>query len=168
MARAVLIIGGNIGEMKPRLRQAQKMINDEAGIVMRCSHTYDTEAWGFKSESRFTNQVLVVDTDLTPEQLLVVVQSIEGRMGRDREQEKRLKERSGERYSSRVIDIDILLYDDRVIETSDLVVPHPLLHERTFVLRPLCELMRDKVHPVLGKTMGQLYAELTSREEEEV
>lgn len=166
MARAVLIIGGNIGEMKPRLRQAQKMINDEAGIVMRCSHTYDTEAWGFRAESRFTNQVLVVDTDLTPEQLLAVVQSIEARMGRDREREKELKERSGERYCSRVIDIDILFYDDRVINTPDLVVPHPLLHERAFVLRPLCELMRDRIHPVLGKSMGQLYAELTSREEE--
>lgn len=166
MARAVLIVGGNIGEMKPRLRQAQKMINDEAGIVMRCSHTYDTEAWGFKSESRFTNQVLVVDTDLTPEQLLVVVQSIEARMGRDREREKALKEKSGERYCSRVIDIDILLYDDRIIETPDLVVPHPLMHERAFVLRPLCELMRDRVHPILGKSMGQLYTELTSREED--
>lgn len=166
MARAVLIIGGNIGDMKPRLRQAQKMINDEAGIIMRCSHTYDTEAWGFRAEEKFTNQVLIVDTDLDPGQLLAVVQSIEARMGRDREEERRLKEASGEKYCSRIIDIDILFYEDRIIDTPDLVIPHPLLQQRLFVLRPLCELMRERIHPILGRSMGELYDELLARQEE--
>ena len=83
-----------------------------------------------------------------------------GELGRDREAEQSLKQRTGARYTSRPIDIDILFYDDRVIRTERLTVPHPLIQEREFVLVPLCEWMRDYRHPVLGKTVGELLEEL--------
>ncbi len=141
MARAIIITGGNIGDVKPRLRQAQQLINAGIGIVLRCSHVYESEAWGFAAESDFKNQAMVVDTDLSPEELLVAVQEIEERLGRDRGAEAAEKARTGEPYSSRMIDIDILFYDDRVMDTPRLKLPHPLMQERDFVLAPLVEVL---------------------------
>lgn len=160
MARAIILTGGNVGDVKTRLQNAQRLINQHAGPVMRCSHRYKSRAWGFDAEEEFSNQVLEVDTDLMPEQLLDALQAIERELGRDREAEQSLKQRTGARYTSRPIDIDILFYDDRVIRTERLTVPHPLIQEREFVLVPLCEWMRDYRHPVLGKTVGELLEEL--------
>ncbi len=105
---------------------------------------------------------------MSPDELLDEVQAIEKELGRDREEERRLKEQSGAPYSSRMIDIDILFYDDLIIESPRLTIPHPLLQERDFVLAPLCELMKNKRHPVLGKTVEELRAELLSKRESEV
>ena len=160
MARAVLIMGGNIGDMKPRLRHAQQLINDEIGIVMHCSHVYASKAWGFTSGDDFKNQALEVDTDLTPYELLEAIHSIENRLGRDRTTEAAYKVSTGERYSSRVIDIDIVFYDDMILEDDDLTIPHPLMQERDFVLAPLSEIVPHKVHPVLGKTVKRMRKEL--------
>lgn len=146
--------------MKPRLRQAQQLINDEIGIVLRCSHVYESKAWGFTAAEDFKNQAMVVDTDLSPGELLAAIQDIERKLGRDRESEAQEKKRSGEPYSSRIIDIDILFYDDLRVDTADLTIPHPLMHERDFVLAPLSEIAPKKVHPVLGKTIEQLRGEL--------
>ena len=155
-----LITGGNQGEVKPRLHQAQIMINREIGPVMRCSHRYKTRAWGFDAEEPFTNQVLIADTDLSPRQVLKKVQGIEAALGRDRDAEETEKKRTGQPYSSRIIDIDILFYDDRVVDEPDLKIPHPLLAERDFVLEPLFEVAPQKMHPVLGKTVAQLWDEI--------
>ncbi len=159
MARAVLITGGNIAGVKERMHRAQELINNRAGVVMRCSHRYESKSWGFEA-APFSNQILVVDTDLSPEELLQTVQTIEVELGRDRAAEQAEKAATGAAYSSRPIDIDILFYDDCVIDTPDLKIPHPLLHVRDFVLAPLCEIMRDYRHPVLGKTIGELREEL--------
>ena len=159
MARVVLIAGGNIGDVKSRLQDAQKMINDRVGAVMRCSHRYKSEAWGF-SAPEFTNQVMVADTDLSPQQVLAEVQEIEAFLGRDREAERREMELSGQKYASRVIDIDVLLYDDAVVDTETLKIPHPKMAEREFVLTPLCEVMREHRHPQLGLTIGELREKL--------
>ena len=101
-----------MGDVKPRLRQAQQMINAGIGIVLRCSHVYESKAWGFTAADDFKNQAMEVDTDLAPEELLAALQEIEGRLGRDREAEAAEKARTGEPYSSRLIDIDIIFYDD--------------------------------------------------------
>ncbi len=160
MARVALITGGNQGEVKPRLHQAQIMINREIGPVMRCSHRYKTRAWGFNAEEPFTNQVLIADTDLSPRQVLEKVQEIEQSLGRDRSAEEADKKRTGQPYSSRMIDIDILFYDDEVIDEPDLRIPHPLLHERDFVLEPLNEVAPQKMHPVLNRTVAQLWDDI--------
>lgn len=85
MARAIILTGGNVGDVKTRLQNAQRLINQHAGPVMRCSHRYKSRAWGFDAEEEFSNQVLEVDTDLMPEQLLDALQAIERELGRDRE-----------------------------------------------------------------------------------
>lgn len=142
--------------MKPLLHRAQEMINAEIGPVMRCSHRYKSEAWGFEAEDTFSNQVLVCDTELTPRQVLERVQAIEAALGRDREAEAAEKARTGQNYSSRVIDVDILFYDNEIVSEPDLVIPHPLMHEREFVMEPLAEVAPDKLHPVFGKTVAEL------------
>lgn len=160
MARVVLITGGNRGDVKPRLREAQQLINRRIGAVMRCSHSYESAAWGFDSPERFLNQVLEVDTDLQPEEVLTEVHRIEQMLGRDRDAESAEKRQNGMRYASRPIDIDILFYDDLVVTRPDLVIPHPGIPGREFVLVPLCEVMRERRHPLIGRTMGELLADL--------
>lgn len=164
MAKAIIITGGNVGEMKPRLRQAQQLINKNIGIVLRCSHTYDSKAWGFEAENWFQNQAMVVDTDLSPEELLAAIQEIEIELGRDREVEEAEKKRTGQPYSSRIIDIDIIFYDDILVNTPQLVIPHPLMQDRDFVLTPLTEIAPNKIHPTLGKSVEQLRTELHERQ----
>ena len=142
--------------MKPLLHRAQEMINAEIGPVMRCSHRYKSAPWGFEAGSHFSNQVLICDTELSPQEVLGKVHQIEAALGRDRAAEATEKERTGQNYSSRVIDVDILFYDDEIIAEENLVIPHPLLHERDFVLEPLAEVVPDKLHPVLGQTIAEL------------
>lgn len=156
MARVVLLTGGNQGDVKARLRRAQQLVNSRIGAVLRCSHCYTSAPWGFASEEPFLNQVLVSSTDLTPDEVLSEIHRIERELGRNRAAEAIEKAATGQRYVSRPIDIDILFYDDAVISTPDLTIPHPGIAEREFVLAPLCEVMRDRRHPVLGCTIGEL------------
>jgi 2-amino-4-hydroxy-6-hydroxymethyldihydropteridine diphosphokinase len=166
MARVILITGGNQGDVKPRLHKAQILINQEIGPVMRCSHRYKTGAWGFEATEPFTNQVLIADTDLSPREVLEKVEQIEVTLGRDRSAEEAEKARTGQPYSSRVIDVDILFYDDKVIDEPDLKIPHPLLHKRDFVMEPLLEVASGKRHPVLGKTVAELWDEMDGHSSE--
>ncbi|MBR4064908.1 MAG: 2-amino-4-hydroxy-6-hydroxymethyldihydropteridine diphosphokinase [Tidjanibacter sp.] len=164
MARAIIITGGNLDNVKARLRQAQQMINERLGVILRCSHMYESEAWGFTASDNFLNQAIELDTDLTPEELLQGVQAIEKELGRDRTAEAAIKAANGEAYSSRKIDIDILFYDDVVISTPELTIPHPLMHERDFVLAPLSEIAPSKIHPIFDKTVRELRGELHARQ----
>ena len=163
MARVVLLAGGNIGDVKTRLQRAQQLINNRVGAVLRCSNRYESEPWGFAARTRFSNQALLVSTDLAPEEVLDAIQAIEAELGRDREAEQREKERSKEPYASRTIDIDMLFYDDLVLRTERLTLPHPLLAEREFALAPVIEIMRERRHPVTGRTLEELLAELKQR-----
>lgn len=163
MARVVLLAGGNLGDVKSRLQRAQKLVNERVGAVLRCSHRYESEPWGFAAAGRFSNQAMEISTDLAPEEVLDAVQAIEAELGRDRAAEQREKARSGSAYVSRPIDIDILFYDDLVLSTERLALPHPLLAEREFALVPLCEIMRSRRHPVSGRTMGELLDDLKRR-----
>lgn len=169
MARVVILAGGNTGDVKSRLQSAQQLINQRVGAVLRCSHRYESKPWGFGADDTpdFSNQAMEVSTDLQPEEVLDTLQAIERELGRDRDAERSERERSGQPYASRAIDLDILFYDDEVIDTPHLQVPHPRLGEREFALVPLCEMLRSKRHPVTGRTAAEMLEELRNRSDRE-
>jgi 2-amino-4-hydroxy-6-hydroxymethyldihydropteridine diphosphokinase len=142
MKRVFLGIGTNLGDREANLRATAESINESIGKVVLSSSVYETEPWGFSSDNQFLNMVAEVETSLNPSGLLGRILMVEAKMGRLRR---------GEEYTSRLIDLDILLYGDRILNTKSLVIPHPKLHERKFVLVPLCEIAADLVHPVLKK-----------------
>lgn len=124
-----------------------KMIQSQFGNLLRYSSVVESNSWGFEAETTFYNQVLLVETEFNPQQVLVKILDIEKTLGRVR---------SGTTYSSRIIDIDILFYGDEQINLGNLVIPHPLLHKRNFVLIPLASIAPELVHPVFGKTITEL------------
>ena len=154
MAKAIIITGGNVGDVKDTLRRAQQAINKELGIILRCSHSYESKAWGFTSSENFYNQAIILDTDFTPEELLDKVMEIEQQLGRNREEEAAIKAQTGERFAPRKIDIDILFYEDEVIDTP----PHK-------ITPPLNEIAPEKVHPILRKTIHTLFEEMEAKGE---
>ncbi len=160
MARVILLTGGNAGDVKRTLQAAQQLINARVGAVLRCSHRYESEAWGFAAAERFSNQALEVDTDLSPEEVLDAVQGIERELGRNRAAEAFEKASTGVRYVSRPIDIDIAYYDDRRLDTGRLSIPHPLLAERAFALVPLCEIAGDRYDVRTGRTVAEMLGAL--------
>ena len=162
MARVVLITGGNVGDAERRLGEAAQLIDAEVGRVVSHSRVYRTKAWGFEAED-FRNQVLVVESDLEPIEVLDAVNAIEQRLGRDRAEEQKIKSATGACYASRSIDIDILFYDDRVVESERLTLPHPRIAERMFVLEPLAEVAAGWQHPLSGKSVREMYDELRQR-----
>lgn len=129
-----LALGSNLGNKEENLERAIALINSRAGEVVRRSTFLVTEPWGFNSENNFLNACIAIDTHLPPRQLLSVTKQIEFDMGRT------AKSTEGE-YHDRVIDIDILLYGDVEIDEPDLKIPHPLMHERDFVMIPLEEIL---------------------------
>jgi 2-amino-4-hydroxy-6-hydroxymethyldihydropteridine diphosphokinase len=129
--------------MTPRLEMAREMTARNIGRIVESSTVHRSEAWGFEPEEGerlFFNQVLVVETALTPRQVLERAQQTEAALGRDRKAEATEKARTGQRYAARPIDIDILFYDNETIDEPDLQIPHPRIAEREFVLAPLREL----------------------------
>ena len=129
-------MGTNLGDKRKNIAEAIKNIGELVGDVVRQSALYETEPWGFRSDNRFVNAAVCVDTQLSPRRLLEVTQRIEREMGRT------LKSDGGE-YHDRIIDIDILLYGDLHIDEPYLKIPHPLMHERDFVMTPLNEIMEE-------------------------
>ena len=162
MAKVVLITGGNVGDAERRLGEAARLIDAEVGRVESHSKIYRTKAWGFEADD-FRNQVLVVESGLEPMPVLEVVNDIEQRLGRNRVEEQKIKSATGACYASRSIDIDILFYDDRVVESERLTLPHPRIAERMFVLEPLAEVAAGWQHPLSGKSVREMYDELRQR-----
>lgn len=152
MAIAYLGLGTNIGNKRRNLITATALLAERAGDVLALSGFYQTEPWGFRSENLFLNAAVTLETELTPADLLHVTQQIEREMGRT--------QKSAGSYRDRIIDLDILLYGDRVLETPELVLPHPLMHERKFVLEPLAEIAPFVVHPVLKECITVLNEKL--------
>jgi 2-amino-4-hydroxy-6-hydroxymethyldihydropteridine diphosphokinase len=140
-------IGTNLGSREDNLEQAVAQIEKYIGQVRKSSSVYETDPWGFHSDEAFLNMVIEVETELRPQELIAKVLKIESSLGRVRNEQQ---------YSPRVIDIDILLYNNLVIDELNLKIPHPRLHERKFVLIPLCEIAPEMIQPVLGKTFGEL------------
>jgi len=147
--RVYLGLGTNLGNREENVARAISLIDERVGQVLRQSTLIETEPWGFESENKFLNGVILVETGLTPRQILNTVKTIEWDMGR-RPPEKstiyslksksKVKKKSNSRYTDRPIDIDILLYDDLTIDEPDLKIPHPLMHQRDFVMIPLNEI----------------------------
>jgi 2-amino-4-hydroxy-6-hydroxymethyldihydropteridine diphosphokinase len=146
MNEAYLMIGGNIGERSSNLREARKKIEERCGAIIKASSIYETEAWGIKEQDKFLNQALIINTNLTPHELLSSVLKIEKSVGRRREV----------KYGPRIIDIDIIFFNEKVIQEPGLIIPHPQLENRRFVLVPLAEIAFNKKHPVSKRTIGQI------------
>lgn len=150
MAKLFLLLGGNLGNKKEIFRTARKRLEEELGAIIQTSSVFETEPWGFESEDMFWNQVVVIETSLAPEQVLVHTKAIELELGRVRK---------AARYSSRLIDIDLLFYDDLVLHEPNLELPHPRMIDRRFVLEPLAEVAAEFVHPVFKRNIISLLEE---------
>jgi 2-amino-4-hydroxy-6-hydroxymethyldihydropteridine diphosphokinase len=154
MPETFLSLGSNLGNRKQYIVRAEKLIEHEIGAIREKSSLYETEPWGFHHPANFYNKVLLVSTDLIIEQVWHRCLSIEKQLGRQREKNK---------YEARTIDIDILFYNDLILHTDTLQIPHPLLHLRKFVLEPLNEIMPDRIHPVIQKEIRQILHECIDR-----
>lgn len=134
MHNVYLGLGSNQGDREEYIRKAISLIGERVGEVLRQSSLIETEPWGFQSENKFLNGVILVSTALTPREVLQATQKIERTLGR--------RKKTSLHYQDRPIDIDILLYDDFHIDEPDLKIPHPLMHQRDFVMIPLQELTK--------------------------
>ena len=152
MSLVYLGLGTNLGDKEKNLNDAVMALTLETGNVMCLSSFYTSVPWGFDSENEFLNAVVLVETALTPFEVLAKTQEIEKTLGR--------LEKTTDAYSDRVIDIDILMYDLLVIDQPRLTIPHPLLAVRDFVLVPFAEIAPTLIHPVLGKSILELRREL--------
>lgn len=142
-----LCLGTNLGDKQSNLDLAIAHITDQCGEVKRESAVYKSPAWGYESKNEYFNQCLKIETHLTPNQLIDIMLLIEREMGRPD---------ASITYADRMIDIDVLFFDDMVINKDKLVVPHARIAERRFVLAPMTELAPGLIHPLLGKTVKVL------------
>lgn len=146
-----LLIGGNLGDKEGNLLQAKQQINALCGAIIKSSSIYETAAWGITEQPDFLNQVILIETLLQPIELLSTLLQIEKTAGRERK----------EKFGPRVIDIDILFYNNLVVSSPDLEIPHPRIAERRFVLTPLVEIASDFIHPLLKKSLFELLEKTT-------
>ena len=150
-----LSLGSNLGDKMLHLKNARNSIRIKAGEIIRSSSIYETEAWGNEELNSFYNQVICIKTALSAEELLLVLKQIEREAGR--------QDSISGNYENRVIDIDILFYEDKIIYSENLKVPHIHLHKRNFVLVGANEIVPEKIHPELNKSVKQLYIESADR-----
>ncbi len=159
MISVVLLLGGNLGEMEQTFARVREDLESEVGQIVQLSSVVRSESWGFKADD-FLNQAVEVETSMEAEELLDAVQRIEKRWGRERVAEASQKAESGERYTSRSIDVDIIFYGDQAISTERLTVPHPLLEQREFVLEPLAQIAPQRRHAITGRSVEQMLNDL--------
>ena len=149
MAKVYVSLGTNLGDKEANLHHAVRLIQDRIVEVTSLSSFYTTEPWGFTSPNTFLNAAACIETSLSPHEALAVTQQIERELGR-------LKKSSKGIYSDRLIDIDLLLWDNLVLDTPDLVLPHPLMTQRDFVMDPLVEIAPDVIHPIFHRALKEL------------
>jgi len=151
--KAYLGVGTNIGNLLENVKNAIKLLISNRSIkTLHASSLYITEPVGVVEQQDFLNGVFFVETELSQQELFLVLKEIEKSMGR----KKTVK------YGPRIIDLDILLYEDKIYQDLDITIPHPHLHKRSFVLWPLCELSKDLIHPLFMKTVDMLKSELVN------
>ncbi len=145
-----LSIGGNLGNRAKNLAACRRSIREQIGEIVEASSIYESESWGFSHPHDFYNQVLHVKTNLKPVEILKKIQSIESSMGRIRSKNKH------QAYEGRLIDIDILLFEQVVLQEQNLKIPHPHMQSRNFVMIPLVEIGEALIHPVVQKSMKEI------------
>ncbi|KXG77521.1 Bifunctional folate synthesis protein [Fervidicola ferrireducens] len=150
MPRAFIALGSNLGDRKKNIAEAVERMRRRGIKIIKMSSVIETEPYGYKEQEKFLNAACLVETELSPLELLDVLLDIEKEMGRERKI----------RWGPRNIDLDLIFYEDRVIREERLEVPHPDAHNRTFVMGPIAEIDPDFVHPVLKKKVGEIYREL--------
>lgn len=149
MNKLYLLLGSNMGERLQHLQNGIDLIKKGIGNILRQSSVYKTAAWGNTEQNSFLNLVVLIETKLSPQEILERIIAIEKKLGRVRK----------EKWEARIIDIDILIYNKEVVEKVDLKIPHPYLHLRKFTLIPLAEIAADYIHPVLMKTVTDILKE---------
>jgi len=149
MAKVYFVVGGNLGDRERYLERTKSLISDRIGYTLKKSSVYESEPWGFEHQQNFLNQVLLVDTQLSPAAILLEISFIEGVLGR---------ERSATGFIPRTADIDILFYDQQVILSPSLIIPHRFLHKRLFVMTALEEIAPDFIHPLFSLSIRELFA----------
>lgn len=147
-----------MGDRAAQLHSATQLISKNIGKVARKSHIYETQPWGNTEQEAFLNQIIMVNTMLSPRELLEKIGKIERELGRERRRDQ-------DKWGPRSIDIDILFYGKRVVRDKGLEIPHPELHKRAFVLAPMLEIAPDLEHPLLKKPMDELFMECTDESE---
>lgn len=148
-------MGANLGDPKSQFEKVYQLLEERGIKILRQSSLYDTKPWGKTDQPDFVNQVLKVQTSLSPLRLLGALKAIERILGKTK----------AEKWSPRLIDIDLLFFNDQIFELPDLIIPHPLLHLREFCLDPLIELEPDLRHPLLNKTVSELREDLSYSQE---
>ncbi len=152
MNNVVLSLGSNVGDRQSNLSAAINRISEIPAMLLKKSSVYQTAPWGNTDQPDFYNQVLEIETVFEALPLMEKLLSIEESMGRKR----------NEKWEPRIIDIDILFFNEEILETDKLTIPHKLLHERKFVLEPLHDILPDKNHPVLQRNISSLLSDLTN------
>ena len=155
--RVYLGLGTNQGDKANNLTRAIEALSLALGSCTAVSTFIETAPWGFESKNGFLNCIAAFETELSPLELLNATERIERELGRTQKS-------AGGIYHDRIIDIDILLYGDKVVENPRLTIPHPLMHKRTFVLEPLAEIAPVTIHPAIGKSIRELLEELRENE----
>lgn len=159
MAVAYLLVGGNLNNTVEKFDRLKDMLQNQIGKILCSSKLYQSAPWKFKSLHSFVNQAIAIQTELNPEELLDKTQDIEESFGRKRNN-------SGQ-YEDRSMDIDIIFYDNEIINKENLYIPHPRMHLRNFVLKPLKEIAPTYLHPALKKTITELFLECEDKNEVE-
>ncbi|NWF52525.1 MAG: 2-amino-4-hydroxy-6-hydroxymethyldihydropteridine diphosphokinase [Nitrospirae bacterium] len=150
MSIAYIGIGSNLGNRKNNCLRAIELIKKNGIIIRKLSSMYKTEPWGIKDQPYFLNMAIEIETELNPIELLKILKNIENKIGR----------KESFKWGPRIIDLDILLFNNLIFKEDSLEIPHPLMHKRNFVLLPLCEIAPDRIHPLLKKKISDLIKEL--------
>jgi 2-amino-4-hydroxy-6-hydroxymethyldihydropteridine diphosphokinase len=146
--KVMIGLGSNVGDKRKNMSLALQLIEAQVGHIQKCSSLYETDPWGMEEQAVFLNQVIAVDTDKNPWQILSEISKIETILNKNKKVH----------WGPRAIDLDILLYGQKIIFENSLIIPHPFMHLRNFVIVPLNEIAPDIVHPLLGKAFSDLMA----------